>query len=94
MKRAVLLVAMLGLLGFALEGGTYGTRDLMGLRAQVREQKVRIARLRIEVDSLSRIERALKTDPVTQERVAREVYGMIRPGEILYQVVPRDTARP
>jgi CheY-like chemotaxis protein len=35
----------------------------------------------------------LKSDPATQERVAREVFGMIRPGEILYQVVPRDSAR-
>jgi cell division protein FtsB len=35
----------------------------------------------------------MKTDPATQERVAREVFGMIRPGELLYQVVPADSAR-
>jgi len=34
----------------------------------------------------------LKTDPATQERYARELYGMIRPGETLYQVVPRDSS--
>jgi cell division protein FtsB len=92
-KRAVLGLVLVALALFALEGGTYGTRDLLALKRQVRDEKGRIAQLRREVDSLARIERALKTDPVTQERVAREVYGMIRPGEILYQVVPGDTNR-
>ena len=44
------------------------------------------------MDSLARVERVLRTDSATQERVAREVYGMIREGEVLYQVVPRDTS--
>jgi cell division protein FtsB len=78
--------------GFALEGGEYGTRDLLRLRAQERREQERIRRLRIEVDSLQRVERLLRTDSATQERVAREVYGMIRDGETLYQVVPGDTS--
>jgi cell division protein FtsB len=28
-----------------------------------------------------------------QERVARERYGMIRPGELLYRLVPADSGR-
>jgi len=56
-------------------------------------EQAAIARLRNELDSLARVEQALTTDPATQERVAREVYGMIRPGEILYQVVPADSVR-
>ena len=94
MKRIALTLVVLALFGFALEGGTYGTRDLLALKAQVRDEQDRITRLRREVDSLARIEHALRTDPATQERVAREVYGMIRPGERLYQVVPRDSTRP
>lgn len=93
MKRAVLVLVLLGLAGFALEGGTYGTRDLLALRRHVRDEKDRIARLRIEVDSYARIDRALKNSAVAQESTARELYGMIRPGEILYQVVPMDTVR-
>ncbi len=81
-------------MAFAVEGGEYGTRDLLGLRRQVRDERQQLARLRIEVDSLQRVLQALKTDPATQERVARQQYGMIRDGELLYQVVPRDTARP
>ena len=79
-------------LAFAVEGGEYGTRDLLRLSRQARDERARISQLRREVDSLARVERILRTDSATQERVAREVYGMIREGEVLYQVVPRDTS--
>jgi len=78
---------------FAIEGGEYGATDLLALRGQVRRERQAIAQLRREVDSLRRLERALRTDPALQEKVARELYGMIRGGEMLYQVVPRDTAQ-
>lgn len=78
---------------FALEGGEYGTRDLLRLKGQIRDERERIAELRLEVDSLSRLGRALRRDPATQERYARELYGMLRNGEVLYQVVPRDSSR-
>ena len=76
---------------YAVEGGEYGTTDLLALKGQVRRAREDIVRLRNDVDSLRRMERALQTDSVLQEKVARELYGMIRPGEILYQVVGRDT---
>jgi cell division protein FtsB len=76
---------------YAVEGGEYGTMDLLALRKQVRGEREAISRLRMSVDSLLREQQALANDPLVQERVARELYGMIRPGEILYQVVPRDT---
>ena len=76
---------------YAVEGGEYGTTDLLALKGQVRRAREDIVRLRNEADSLRRLETALRTDAVLQEKVARELYGMIRPGELLYQVVPRDT---
>jgi cell division protein FtsB len=92
-KRILVGLVVLAMAAFALEGGEYGTLDLLRLKSRVRGEQEALARLRHELDSLSRVERALKTDPVTQERVAREVYGMIRPGELLYQVVPADSGR-
>ncbi len=77
--------------GFAAQGGEYGTTDLLRLRGRIRDTGDSIVRLRFVVDSLSRVEHLLTTDPVTQERVARERFGMIRPGELLYQVVPADS---
>jgi cell division protein FtsB len=76
---------------YAVEGGEYGTTDLLALKGQVRRAREDIVRLRGDVDSLRRIEHALQVDAALQEKVARELYGMIRPGEMLYQVVGRDT---
>jgi cell division protein FtsB len=90
-RRALLVVIVAAMAWYAVEGGEYGTTDLLSLRHQVREERDSIARLRLEVDSLRREQHALATDPHVQEKVAREQYGMIRPGEVLYQVVPRDT---
>jgi cell division protein FtsB len=81
----------LGMAVFALEGGEYSTLDLLHLRGQVRETRDSIVRLRAEIDSLGKLEHALTTDPATEERTARELYGMIRPGEILSPVVPPDS---
>ena len=92
-KRVLVGLVVLGMVGFAAEGGEYGTLDLLRVRGRVRREQAAIARLRNELDSLARVEQALTTDPATQERVAREAYGMIRPGEILYQVVPPDSVR-
>jgi cell division protein FtsB len=93
LKRPLVILVVLAMVGFAAEGGEYGTLDLLKLKAQVRGERESIVRLRAEVDSVTRVEQAMKSDPAAQERVAREVFGMIRPGEILYQVVPGDSAR-
>jgi cell division protein FtsB len=77
---------------FAAQGGEYGATDLLTLERRRDAERDLMARLRHEVDSLARLERALRTDSASQERAARELYGMLRPGEILYQVVPSDTA--
>ncbi len=90
-KRVLVALAALGMAAFALEGGEYGTVDLLRLKGQIRREQDSIARLRVEVDSLAQVQKALATDPRTQEKAARELYGMIRPGEILYQVVPPDS---
>jgi len=93
LKRLLGGLAVVAMVGFAVEGGEYGTIDLLKLKAQVRGERDSIVRLRTDVDSLARLEHALQADPATQERAARELFGMIRPGEILYQVVPADSAR-
>jgi len=44
------------------------------------------------VDSLQREATAIERDLRVQERVARERFGMIRRGELLYRLVPPDSA--
>jgi len=91
-KRLLIAAAVLGMAVFAVQGGEYSTVDLLRLKAQVGAEQDSIVRLRVEVDSLAQVEKAITTDPRAQERAARELYGMIRPGEILYQVVPPDSS--
>ena len=43
------------------------------------------------MDSLERAAKAIENDPRTQERVARESFGMIRKGEFLFRLVPGDS---
>jgi cell division protein FtsB len=87
LKRILVAAGVLAALVFAIEGGEYGTRDLI-------RQKQRRARLASAidsaqrvVDSLKRYKQRLETDPVLQERIAREEFGMVRgPKEILYRI--------
>jgi cell division protein FtsB len=51
-----------------------------------------VLRLRHVVDSLQHEATAIEQDPRAQERVARERFGMIRRGELLYRLVPADSA--
>jgi cell division protein FtsB len=80
---------------FAVQGGEFGTLDLF----RQRREKARITR---SVDSLARIVDSLKKyqdkvehDPATQERIAREVFGMVRGNkEVVYRfTAPVDTVR-
>ena len=77
------------LVGVAVFAGEYSTIDWLKLRGQLADQQEAVAVLRAELDSLARVARALETDPAAQERAAREGFGMIRDGEILYRIVPQ-----
>lgn len=89
--RAVATAVVVGGVVFGFSGGEYGSLDWWALQRQVRAERAAIERLRLEIDSLRRAAEALERDPVTQERVAREAFGMLRPGEILFRV---ETVKP
>jgi cell division protein FtsB len=77
---AVVLVAL-----FAVQGGEYGTTDLLRQRTRKRGLLAEIDSLSRQVDSLQALKRRLTTDPALQERIAREEYGMVRGDkELLY----------
>ena len=78
----------MALVGVALFAGEYSTVDWLTLHHQLADEEQQVRELRVELDSLGRMARALETDPGTQERVAREGFGLIRNGEIVYKIVP------
>lgn len=95
--RVLLGLFVVGAVGFAVEGGEYGTTDLL-------QQRTERQRLQHEVDSIGGVVRRLEAskkavegDPVVQERIAREEFGMVKGGkELLYRFTDRpvgDSAR-
>jgi cell division protein FtsB len=86
--RWAVIVGLAMALYFALQGGEYGTLDLLQLRREEAEERANVERLQRLVDSLGRAATAIERDPRVQERVARERFGMIRKGEFLYRLVP------
>ncbi|MCU0625296.1 MAG: septum formation initiator family protein [Gemmatimonadaceae bacterium] len=88
-KLALAAVVLL----FAVEGGEYGTSDLLRVRRQIARTRSDIDSLRGVVDSLALRKRRLQGDVALQERIAREEFGMVQGDrELLYRFIPPDTA--
>jgi cell division protein FtsB len=92
LARWAMVVGLLSALYFALQGGEYSTLDLLQLRREEAAERGTVERLTRVVDSLEHAAVAIERDPRTQERVARERFGMLRKGEFLYRLVPTDNS--
>ena len=85
-KRVILALAVVGIVVFAVQGGEYGTSDLVRQRTRRERLQARIDSLTRLVDSLERRKRAIRADAATQERIAREEFGMVKgEKELLYR---------
>ena len=95
MRDRLRLLIWIGLgaatLSFAIEGGEYGTSDLIRQERQRRRLAREIDSLHRVVDSLTRYKHRVVNDPATQERIAREEFGMVRGRELLYRMVQPDS---
>jgi cell division protein FtsB len=91
--RWAIIAGLAFALYFALQGGEYGTLDLLQLRREAAEERENVAQLQRMVDSLTKVATGIEKDPRIQERVARERFGMLRKGEFLYRLVPADQKR-
>ena len=86
MKRYAWWALIAVALFFAVQGGEYSTRDLYVLRVKTGTLAHEVDSLQRQVDSLTRFLKLVKTDSATQERLAREEFGMVRGDkEILYR---------
>jgi cell division protein FtsB len=85
-KRVLLGALLLGVVVFAVQGGEYGTSDLVRQRTKRERLQARIDSLTRLVDSLERRKRAIRSDAGVQERIAREEFGMVKgEKELLYR---------
>ena len=83
----IIAFALIGVSGyFAVFGGEYSVFENRRVRAERVVLEQRLVELERANDSLRNWAEALETDSATIERLARERYGMIRTGEVLYRV--------
>jgi cell division protein FtsB len=85
--RWVAVLLVVAALYFALQGGEYSTLQWLALRKRERAEVELVRTLQREVDSLERVRKKVETDPAMQERLARELYGMLREGEVEYTLL-------
>ena len=90
MALVVLLLAAF----FARQGGIFSAADLRALEQKEIASKLQAAKLQQEVDSLALFADSLEHDPAVQERVARESFGMLRPGELIFTISAPAAAPP
>jgi cell division protein FtsB len=94
-RRLIAVAVILGIAWFAVQGGEYGTFDLLSQRRGRAALQHDIDTLQKAVDSLGAFRTAIARDPAVQERIAREEFGMVRgEKELLYRYLDRpDSAR-
>jgi cell division protein FtsB len=85
----VLVLAIL----FAFRGGMFSAGDARALAREEEAITLEVKGLQREVDSLRLFQDSLATSPGVQERVAREEWGVIRPGEISIRLVRGDSGK-
>lgn len=93
LKKLVLPGLLLLAVYWAVFGGEYSVFELRQARVEAEAQRQELEELRREIDSLRAWADSLRTDSATLERFARERFGMIRDGEILYRFVEPDSAQ-
>ena len=92
LKKALFPAVLLIAAYWAVFGGEYTVLDVYRARAARAEEAREVARLEQVIDSLVARADSLENDPETLERIARERYGLIRDGEVLYRFAPSDSA--
>ena len=89
-KRVIIAALVVGGVAFAVQGGEWGTTDLLSQQKRIARLEAGVDSLQHVVDSLKTYKKRLATDPVLQERIAREEFGMVKgPKELLYRFTER-----
>src|SRR5439155_10358186 len=85
LTRLLLPAAVLLAGYYAVFGGEHSIMDLRRTRAARAAELVELGRVRAQNDSLRSLVDSLEHDPAMLERLARERFGLIRDGEVLYR---------
>ena len=89
-RRHLLEILGLALLVLGIHDvfGAHGYLAMRRTQKQVEQLRGEIERLNQENQALAEHVNALKTDPKTIEKIAREEMGLARPGEMIFKLPP------
>lgn len=85
----ILLVSAILISGYFLFS-TKGFVSRLRISGDVQQKQERVIALQRDMQNLSRERDRLKLDNKAVEHVARETHGMIKPGEIVYRILPSE----
>ena len=92
LKQLIVPAAMVLAAYWAVFGGEYSVFEVWRARRARELEAAELEQVRRQIDSLGTLIDSLDSDPAMLERLARERYGMIKDGEILYRFAePRDS---
>ena len=95
MRLRWLVVPLIGVAAYyAVYGGEYSLLEMRRLEREKTLEADRLRQTRGQVNQLRSWADSLDRDSATLERIARERYGMIKPGERLYRFVDSAGAKP
>lgn len=82
-----LLLGAFALIVYIFMFGDYGAYRIWKQKREIAQLERTIHSLHLEQEKLKREVKLLQNDPEYIEKIAREEYGMIKEGEILYKIV-------
>jgi cell division protein FtsB len=91
LRLLLMTVIAAGAVWFAVQGSEFGTSDIIRQYRQRGRLDAEIDSLTRVVDSLRRLKTRVLNDARTQERIAREEFGMVRGKELLYRFAEPDS---
>jgi cell division protein FtsB len=91
LKRLIFPALLLLAVYYAVFGGEHSIFEVRRTRALLVEQAAELDRTRAVVDSLRLRADSLENDPAVLERLARERFGMVQDGEVLYRFVDEES---
>ena len=84
--KLVLALLVLGVIAYLFVGGDEGLLEIRRQSQALSVLQAHVAQLQAENDSLRQILTMLEHDKDYIEKVAREEYGMVKPGEKVYRL--------
>ncbi|MCB0832634.1 MAG: septum formation initiator family protein [Bacteroidetes bacterium] len=90
-RKRVLFWLIVSFIVLTVVTGNYGAYQIFKIKRQVSELEKEIDMLKEDKKRLQEERDQLKNDLEAIERVAREKYGMTKPGEQVFQMIPKTT---